>query len=130
MKHRLVALAVTLIGVTVAPGVQAAPVHRSNFNVETTKDLVSLCSASETDPLYTAAQNFCHGFAVATYRMITTEEMATRVTHKLFCLPPNPPTRDQAIASFVQWANQRPKTLASSPSDGIVEYLVTQYPCP
>lgn len=129
MKSGLVALAAILINVTVASGGQAAPVSRDDFQLETTANLVSLCGASQADPLYTAAQNFCHGFTVATYRMISMEQAATRTKRMLFCVPSNPPTRDQAIAAFVQWANGRPKTLQSSPSDGIAEYLVSQYPC-
>lgn len=125
------ALTVTALAVTaLAPlEAKAAPVTQDDFQVDTTANLVSLCTATETDPLYTAARNFCHGFAVGTYRAIATEEAALKSKRKMFCIPANPPTRDQAIASFVQWASTRPKTLASTPTNGIVEYLVTQYPC-
>jgi hypothetical protein len=61
--------------------------------------------------------------------MIAIQEAASGSRRKLFCPPANGPTRDQAIADFVQWASSRPKTLASSPSDGLFEYLVTKYPC-
>jgi len=91
--------------------------------------LVALCSAPQTDPLYTAAVNFCHGFTVGTYRVVAAEEAASQPKNKLFCTPQQTMTRDQAISSFVQWANTRPKTLESSPTDGIVEFLSTQYPC-
>jgi len=129
MKNGSLALAALLAGLAAVSRGEAAPVNRDDFQVETTANLVSLCSAAATDPLYTAAQNFCHGFATATYRMITVQQAATRGKRQLFCMPTPQPTRDQAIAAFTQWASDRPKTLASSPSDGIVEYLVTQYPC-
>jgi len=120
-----------VIGFVVTSVTQAAPVSRDDFQVATTANLVSLCGAIESDPLYTAARNFCHGYAVATYRAILTEQMASRVRHKMFCLPSSTtPTRDQAIADFVQWASSRPKTLAGSPIDGIAEYLGARYPCP
>jgi Rap1a immunity proteins len=110
---------------------QAAPVTRDDFQVGTTANLLSLCGATESDPLYTAARNFCHGFAVATYRAIVMEQMASRAKHKLFCLPSNTaPSRDQAIADFVRWASSRPDTLSNSPTNGIAEYLAVQYPCP
>ena len=119
-----------LAGLAAAPrAAEAAPVSRDDFQVETTGNLVSLCGATATDPLYTAAQNFCHGYAVATYRMSALQQAASRNKRRLFCLPSPQPTRDQAIAAVTQWASARPKTLASTPSDGIVEYLVTQYPC-
>ena len=119
---------VAIVGL-VASGACGAPVSRDDFQLETTANLVSLCSATETDPLYTAAVNFCHGFAVGTYRVITTEEAASRSKRKLFCMPANPPSRNQAVSEFVGWASDQPKILADSPTDGIVEYLAAQYPC-
>jgi Rap1a immunity proteins len=124
------ALMAILIG-SAGIGARATPVSRDDFQVGTTANLLSLCGATETDPLYTAARNFCHGYTVATYRAIVKEQMASRATQKLFCLPSNTtPTRDQAIADFVRWASARPETLSSSPTDGIAEYLAAQYPCP
>jgi hypothetical protein len=129
MRRSLKGLAGAAVACAVAAGVQAAPVSQDDFLVTTTANLVSLCSAATTDPLYTPARNFCQGFAVGTYRLIVIEEAAARSRHKLFCLPATGPSRDQAIAAFVQWASSRPKTLASSPTDGIVEYLIAQFPC-
>jgi len=48
---------------------RAAPLTQDTFLVGATSDLVALCSSTPTDPLYTPAQNFCEGFAVATYRL-------------------------------------------------------------
>jgi hypothetical protein len=124
-----ITLATLAITALVASSAKAAPLTRDNFHVETTADLVALCSAPEADPMYTAGRNFCHGFAVGTYRAIVTEQAASKAKRKMFCIPANPPTRDQAIDSFVQWAGSRPKVLAGAPTDGIVEYLVEQYPC-
>jgi hypothetical protein len=129
MKPRLTILAAALGGLTVTSFANAAPVSRDDFQVPTTAQLVSLCSAAQTDPLYTAAVNFCHGFAEGTYRAILQEDMASRTRKKMFCLPGTHPTRDQAISSFVQWAAARPNTLARTPTDGLTEYLITQYPC-
>ena len=119
------------VGIVISLGAQAAPVSREDFQVNTTANLVALCSADEADPFYTAARNFCHGYAVATYRVIAMEQMATRTKRKMFCAPSgNPPSRNEAIANFVQWASGRPKTMSESPTDGIAEYLAVQYPCP
>jgi hypothetical protein len=107
----------------------AAPVTRDDFHLTNTANLIALCSATDSDPFYTAARNFCHGFTVGTYRVVATEEAASKSRHKLFCMPANMPSRDQTIESFVQWASERPKTLAGSPTDGIIEYLSTTYPC-
>jgi Ssp1 endopeptidase immunity protein Rap1a len=120
---------VAAVFIAAAGGAQAAPVSRDDFLIATTGNLVTLCSAAQADPMYTAALNFCHGFTVGTYRAIVAEEAASKAKHKLFCPPEQTQTRDQAVAGFVQWASARPNTLASSPTDGIVEYLSTQYPC-
>jgi hypothetical protein len=131
VKIGLKTVVAVLIGTVISSAAPAGPVSRDDFQVATTANLVSLCGAAETDPLYTAARNFCHGFTVATYRAVTTEQMASRAKHKLFCLPSNnAPTRDQAIADFVKWASARPKTLSDSPTESIAEYLAAQYPCP
>jgi type IV secretory pathway protease TraF len=129
MSHRTRILALGAAALLAAAGAQAAPVSRDDFVLGTTANLVTLCSATPTDPLYTAAMNFCHGFTVGTYRAVAAEQAASRSKHKMFCPPVQTQTRDQAIASFVQWASARPKTLEASPTDGIVEYLIAQYPC-
>jgi type IV secretory pathway protease TraF len=129
MKNRTTSLVVVAAVLVATGGAQAAPLSRDDFQVATTANLVSLCSAAPTDPLYTAAQNFCHGFTVGTYRAVAAEEAASQAKHKLFCPPQQTMTRDQAISGFVQWASARPKTLESPPTDGIVEYLSAQYPC-
>ena len=127
MKRLLIALPV--LGCLAVTDARAAPVSRDDFLATTTGNLVTLCSAAPTDPMYTPAMNFCHGFTVGTYRVIATEEAASRVKKKMFCPPESMPNRDQSIAAFVQWASARPSTLASSPTDGIVEYLASQFPC-
>jgi hypothetical protein len=128
MKHRKNGLAL-MIGLFAAGTAQAALVSRDDFQVTTTGNLVALCTAGETDPMYTAARNFCHGFTVGTYRAIVTEVAASRARRKMFCLPAQEPSRDQAIGAFVQWASARPKTLETSPTDGVAEYLIAEYPC-
>jgi hypothetical protein len=127
MKRRLIAL--TAMAMTCTGELQAAPVSQDDFRAATTANLVSLCSTPPSDPLYTAAINFCEGFAVGTYRMLEIEEAASRARRKMFCVPASVPNRDQAIAAFVKWASSRESTLAKSPTDGIAEYLAATYPC-
>ena len=127
---KLAAVAIAVAGQGISGKATAAPVSQDDFLLTTTANLVSLCGADKADPLYTAAINFCHGFAVGTYRMIVIEEAASRTKKKSVCLPAaGTPSREQAIAGFVTWAADKPKTLASSPTDGIAEYLISQYPC-
>ena len=129
MKRTLLVLTASLAVMT-AGGASAALVSQDNFLLKTTSDLVNLCGADQRDPLYTAAINFCHGFGVGTFRMVQIEEAASRTKRKQVCVENEPgTTRDSAIAAFVSWAADKPKVLATTPSDGFVEYLITKFPC-
>ncbi len=78
----------------------------------------------------TAALNFCHGFAVGVYRVLEEENAAKRIG-RLFCIPDGVmPSRNEAIADFVQWAKASPDVMAQRPADGITGYLMQKYPCP
>jgi hypothetical protein len=116
------------IAVLAVLGSARAAVTEQNFVLRDTGDLVALCSASQSDPLYTAAINFCHGFAVGVFRVVH-EEDAARRSGKIICLPNPPPSRNQALAAFVQWASADPSRLAQPADDGIAGFLSQQYPC-
>jgi Ssp1 endopeptidase immunity protein Rap1a len=127
MRTRLLALA--LPALTLAPlGVARAGVTEANFQMRTAADLVTLCAAAPDDPLATAAVNFCHGFAVSVYQTLSEEQAATR--QKFFCASQPPPSRNQAIASFVSWARANPSAMSERPADAIADYLTTRFPCP
>ena len=125
-KNWLVALGVSAV---VCTGNAQAAVTEDDFLMRNTGDLVDLCSATQADPMYTAAVNFCQGFAVGVFRVLQEEDMAKRSRH-LFCLPNPPPTRNEGIAAFVQWAKSDASRMAQSAQDGIAAYLVDQYKCP
>jgi len=112
------------------PGVAGAAVTEATFQqLNTTADLVDLCTAAPTDPMGTAALNFCHGFALGVYRVLEEETAAQRIG-KLFCVPADmKTTRSEAIADFVQWAKATPGVMSERPADGLTSYLETKYPC-
>ena len=105
-----------------------AAVTEDMFRVRNTGDLIELCSATQPDPLYTAAVNFCHGFAVGAFNVLYEEEMA-RQSHRLFCIPNPMPSRNDGIARFVQWAQANPNQMAQPATDSIAAYLSQQFPC-
>lgn len=124
--RHMAALLGLCIGLPAGPG--HAALTSDEFLVRTTADLVNLCSATTADPMYTAAVNFCAGFTVGVFRVLQEEDMA-RPTGKLFCIPNPSPSRDQAIAAFVQWAKADPHRMALSGADGIATYLSQEFPC-
>src|SRR4051794_18035309 len=78
----------------------------NSFLVRSTRDLVDVCAPAPSDPLATAAVNFCQGFVVGAYQYYTIDAAATN--RQLVC-PPSPlPSRNEAIAQFVTWAKARP----------------------
>jgi hypothetical protein len=106
-----------------------AAVTEDSFLVRNTGDLVDLCTAAQSDPFYTAASNFCQGFAAGVYRVLELEVKAQR-TGRLFCPPDKPMTRNEGIASFVQWAKANPDQMSLQAPDGIARFLSQTFPCP
>ncbi len=114
--------------VAILPSAARATVTEDTFKLQTTGDLVELCSTAPADPMGTAALNFCHGFAVGVYRVLSEEDAANH-TH-MFCAPNPTPSRNQAIADFVQWAKANPSILQDPPADGLTAYIEKSFPCP
>lgn len=125
MRRWLPALALCALAY---PGLARAQVSQDSFQMRNAADLADLCSAPNSDPLYTAAQNFCHGFVVGVYRVLN-EEDAGRSGGRFFCMPASAPSRTQQIANFVQWVRTSPGQMQSSAQDAVAAYLVNQYPC-
>jgi Rap1a immunity proteins len=100
---------------------------REDFLVHSTQDLVKLCSASESDPLYQAAIGFCHGYVVG----VNHYYHATLGPGKkgFVCLPEPPPTRVEALQMFVAWTKQNPQYMSERPVDTIFRFLQARFPC-
>ena len=127
VKISLPVLAFCLVAL---PAVGRAALTQQNFQLRTTADLVDLCSATQSDPMYTAGINFCHGFAVGVFRTLTEADAARHPSRRTFCMTEPAPSRDEGIASFVQWAKTNQGQLDQPPADAIAVFLSQRYPCP
>ncbi len=116
-----------LIAILVLPGIVNA-VDEMDFKVKTTQDLINLCTASEDDPQHAAAIHFCHGYLVGAFHFYKTEH-GTDNGNPLFCLPDPKPTRNEAIAMFVGWAQEHSEYMAEIPVETEFRFLVEQWPC-
>jgi hypothetical protein len=116
-----------MICLGILPIKASAAVTEDNFQVRTAGDLLELCKATPEDPKYTAAVNFCNGFAVGVYRVLEHENRAA--TRPLFCEPDRRPSRTEAINAFVQWATAHPAQNNLEPANGLAAYLQQQFPC-
>jgi len=100
----------------------------ANFGARTTGDLVELCTAIPDNAMGTAAVNFCEGFAQGAV-LVEMETLGAFPGPKLFCLPNPPPSRNEAMSEFVNWARASPDRLAQSSTDGLFRYLSERYSC-
>ena len=126
MRRWTSATAVSVLALCLAGS--AGAVTEDQFRLRNTGDLAALCSATATDPLYTAALNFCHGFGAGTYGVLAEMQQADQKL-RLFC-PPEDITRNQAVAAFITWAGADPARAALPATDGVTGFLVQTYPCP
>ena len=108
---------------------QSAAVTRDTFLVRTTQELVDLCAAPETDPLYGPAIGFCFGYVVGAYHYYMAEQAGPEAK-PLFCLPEPPPERRQAVQTFVAWAKQNSQYMGERPVDSLMRFATWQWPCP
>ena len=71
------------------PGLAAAASEK-DFEVQTTENIINLCTAAPEDPLYHQAVNFCHGYLVGAYRYYEAAGSGPGGL-KLVCLPNSAP---------------------------------------
>jgi len=106
----------------------ATAVTQDTFLIRYTQDLVELCSAPESDPLYPEAISFCYGYLIGAYHY----QVALQADPKekpLFCLPNPAPTRQQGIQMFISWTKQNSQYMGEKAVDTIARFLSTQWPC-
>src|SRR5262249_7933187 len=98
------------------------------FRLRSGADLVALCSTPAADPLYTAAVHMCHGFGAGTYQTIVA--MSRHEGNSPVICPPNPPpTRNETVGRFVDWAKKNPQRMTEPAVEVVARFLVTEFPC-
>jgi hypothetical protein len=106
----------------------AGAVSEKDFEVQTTEQLLNLCTPLPGDPLYQQAVNFCHGFLVGGYKYYEAAHSGPNAP-KLVCLPNPPPTRSNSIAMFIEWAKARPQFWSEPPVETEFRFLMEKWPC-
>ena len=108
--------------------VMAGAVSESDFKADTTEQIVNLCTAKVKDPLYHQAVNFCHGYLVGAFDYYEAAHSGPKA-FKLVCLPDPPPSRNEAIEMFIEWARAHPQHMKDSPVETEFRFLMDTYPC-
>jgi hypothetical protein len=114
------------IAVFFAPGVGLA-VTDADFEANTTRKLLNLCTVSREDPRHEEAIHFCHGYLVGAFDY---HEADRGPEHEaLVCFPEPPPERNDVVAQFVAWALAHPKYMDEVPVETEFRFLIETWPC-
>jgi len=106
----------------------AGAVSEKDFEVQTTENIINLCTAATDDPLYHQAINFCHGYLVGAYRYYEAAGSGPAGL-KLVCLPDPPPSRNDSIGMFIDWAKAHPQHWGEPPVESQFRFLMEKWPC-
>ena len=108
--------------------VSVGAVSENDFKADTTEQIVNLCTAKVKDPLYHQAVNFCHGYLVGAFDYYEAAHSGPKA-FKLVCLPDPPPSRNEAIEMFIEWARAHPQHMKDNPVETEFRFLMDTYPC-
>ncbi len=125
MNRKLIIL--LLIVACMVPGFAAA-VTKQDFEVKTTANLLNLLTASADDPLRREAIHFGVGYVVGAYHYYVAENSGPE-GDRLVCLPDPAPSRDAAIAMFVEWLKTHPQYMNEKPVETLFRFLTEKWPC-
>ncbi len=109
------------------PGLAGA-VTAGDFQVQTTENIINLCTASPDDPLYHQAINFCHGYLVGAFHYYEASSSGPGGI-QLVCAPEPRPSRNAAIDMFIEWAKAHPQYRGEPPVESEFRFLMEKWPC-
>ena len=116
-----------LAAVILFPGFAGA-VSEKDFEVQTTENIVILCTTATDDPLYHHAINFCHGYLVGAYHYNEATAKGPAGI-QLVCMPDPRPSRNAAIDMFIDWAKAHPQYRGEPPVETEFRFLMEKWPC-
>jgi hypothetical protein len=126
LYQRLIKVAV--IALMLSPGIAAAAVTDEDFEVKTTRNLLNLCTVSADDPRAKEAIQMCQGYLVGAYDYYVAENSG-KDSMRLVCMPNPAPTRNEAVAMFVEWAKANQQYMNDRPVDTEFRFLSAKWPC-
>lgn len=108
-------------------GAEAATLD--DFQVNSTRQLVALCSVTPSDTYYVDAIQFCYGFLSGAYQFHNAV-----VSHggiKRLACPAKVPSREEFATYFAQWARSAPPEVMDEPAvEGLARAAAARWPCP
>jgi hypothetical protein len=129
MRHltrRLASLCATALACL---SLQAQAITPERFVVRSTQDLIDVCTTPSSDPLYTAAIHFCHGYLVGAYQYQEALYDGPGIK-PVVCPPDDPkPTRNESVAKYIQWAKAHPEYAKERAVNTLGMFLAEAWPC-
>ena len=106
----------------------AGAVSEKDFEVQTTENIINLCTVSPDDPLYHQAINFCHGYLVGAYHHYEASKSGSEGL-QLVCRPDPQPSRNATIGQFIDWAKAHPQYSGEPAFETAFRFLMETWPC-
>ncbi len=107
---------------------QAGAATPENYVVETTGDLVKLCSVKEGHDLYWSARGFCLGFLEGAWGYH--QALTAGASFNALACPGPDVTRDQAADAFLDWAKRNPNELDREKAvNAVMRAIIDKWPC-
>ncbi|MCK8603422.1 Rap1a/Tai family immunity protein [Desulfoferrobacter suflitae] len=126
MKRNLICM--MFVVVLLIPALAPAATEQQDFIVDSTDDIVDLCTTAPDDPLYTAAIHFCQGYLVGAYAYHNALASGPEGV-RLVCCPDPAPSRNEAIGMYVEWAKAHPEHMKEAPVETLFMFLTEHWPC-
>ena len=109
------------------PGLAAA-VTEKDFEVNTARQFVNLCTAMPDDPLYAEAINFCYGYFEGAYQYYDAMTSGPKGI-KFVCVPEPKPTLKDAVMMFTEWTKSNTQYMNERPVEAQFRFLMQKWPC-
>ena len=106
----------------------AVAVTEEDFEVHTARQYIRLCTVSPDDPYYQKAIHFCHGYFEGAYQYYEAMTSGPKAI-KFVCVPDPLPSRNDAIAWFIEWVNANPQHMDERPVEVQFRFLMEKFPC-
>lgn len=119
-----------MLAATVAlGGTGAKAAELEDFQVNSTRQLATLCGVTPTDTYYVDAIQFCYGFLTGAYQFHSAV-VGPGGLKPLAC-PATVPSRDEFATYFVSWARSAPPEILAEPAvQGLARAAAARWPCP
>ena len=126
MKRKLICIMFAVV--LLIPALASAATDQQDFIVDSTDDIVDLCTTSPNDPLYTAAIHFCQGYLVGAYAYYDALASGPEGV-RLVCFPDPAPSRNAVIDMYIKWAKAHPEHMKEIPVETLFMFLTEKWPC-